>query len=65
MRWIVSSIKEKEVMKMLVIMKSNLFTAKDLITLMGGTIIPSSNYGNGTTMKIVLDQKSRKKLMKN
>ena len=38
-------------------MKSNLFTARKLITLMGGTIIPSSNYGNDTTMKIVLDQK--------
>ena len=38
-------------------MKSNLFTARKLITLMGGTIIPSSNYGTGTTMKIVLDQK--------
>ena len=38
-------------------MKNNLFTARKLITLMGGTIIPSSNYGNGTTMKIVLDQK--------
>ena len=38
-------------------MKSNLFTARKLITLMGGIIIPSSNYGNGTTMKIVLDQK--------
>ena len=38
-------------------MKSNLFTARKLITLMGGTIIPSSSYGNGTTMKIVLDQK--------
>ena len=38
-------------------MKSNLFTARKLITLMGGAIIPSSNYGNGTTMKIVLDQK--------
>ena len=24
---------------------------------MGGVIIPSSNYGSGTTMKIVLDQK--------
>ena len=24
---------------------------------MGGTIIPSSIYGTGTTMKIVLDQK--------
>ena len=38
-------------------MKSNLFTARKLITLMGGTIIPSSIYGTGTTMKIVLDQK--------
>ena len=38
-------------------MKSNLFTARKFIALMGGTIIPSSNYGNGTTMKIVLDQK--------
>ena len=37
--------------------KNNLFTARKLITLMGGTIIPSSSYGNGTTMKIVLDQK--------
>ena len=37
--------------------KNNLYTARKLITLMGGTIIPSSNYNNGTTMKIVLDQK--------
>ena len=37
--------------------KNNLYTARKLITLMGGTIIPSSNYGKGTTMKIVLDQK--------
>ncbi len=37
--------------------KSNLYTAKKLITLMGGTIIASSNYNEGTTMKIVLDQK--------
>ena len=37
--------------------KNNLYTARKLITLMGGTIIPSSNYGKGTMMKIVLDQK--------
>ena len=38
-------------------MKSNLFTARKLITLMGGTIIPNSTYGKGTNMKIILDQK--------
>ena len=37
--------------------KSNLYTAKKLITLMGGTIIPSSNYSEGTIMKIILDQR--------
>lgn len=37
--------------------KNNLYTARKLITLMGGTIIPNSNYGKGTLMKIVLDQK--------
>lgn len=37
--------------------KNNLYTAKKLITLMEGTIIASSNYNEGTTMKIVLDQK--------
>lgn len=37
--------------------KSNLYTAKKLITLMGGTIIPSSNYSDGTIMKIILDQR--------
>ena len=37
--------------------KNNLYTARKLITLMNGTIIPSSNYGKGTTMKIILDQK--------
>lgn len=37
--------------------KNNLYTAKKLITLMGGTIIPSSDYGKGTIMKIVLEQK--------
>ena len=41
-------------------LNNNLYNAKALITLMGGTIIPSSNYGNGTTMKIVLDQKVAK-----
>ena len=37
--------------------KSNLYTARKLVTLMGGTIIPNSNYGFGTMMKIVLDQR--------
>ena len=37
--------------------KSNLYTAKKLITLMGGTIVATSDYNGGTTMKIVLDQK--------
>lgn len=37
--------------------KNNLYTAKKLITLMGGTIIPSSDYNKGTTMKIILDQR--------
>lgn len=36
---------------------NNLYNAKRLITLMGGTIIPSSIYGKSTTIKIVLDQK--------
>ena len=38
----------------------NLYNAKSLITLMGGSIIPCSIYGTGTTMKIVLDQKVAK-----
>ena len=38
-------------------LNNNLYNAKKLITLMNGTIIPSSTYGKGTTMKIVLDQK--------
>jgi len=38
-------------------LNSNLYNAKKLVTLMGGTIIPSSVYGKGTTMKVVLDQK--------
>lgn len=37
--------------------KSNLYTARKLITLMGGVIICNSNYGEGTVMRIVLDQK--------
>ena len=41
-------------MKILLILNNNLYNAKALITLMGGTIIPSSIYGTGTTMKIVL-----------
>lgn len=36
---------------------NNLYNVKRLITLMNGAIIPSSIYNNGTTMKIVLDQK--------
>ena len=38
-------------------LNNNLYNAKRLITLMNGTIVPSSNYGSGTTMKIILDQK--------
>ena len=37
--------------------KYNLYNAKRLVVLMGGTIIPSSVYGRGTTIKVVLDQK--------
>ncbi len=37
--------------------KYNLYNAKRLVILMGGTIIPSSVYGYGTTIKVVLDQK--------
>lgn len=36
---------------------SNLYEVKRLITLMGGTIIPSSVYGKGSVIKVVLDQK--------
>lgn len=39
-------------------LSNNLYNAKKLITLMNGTIIPSSVYGKGTVMKIVLDQKA-------
>ena len=38
-------------------LNNNLYNAKRLITLMNGTIIPSSSYGSGTTIKIILDQK--------
>ena len=38
-------------------LKNNLFTTRKIITLMGGTLIATSTYGKGTTMKIVLDQK--------
>ena len=38
-------------------LSNNLYNAKKLITLMGGTIIPSSIYGKGTVIKVVLDQK--------
>ena len=38
-------------------LNNNLYNAKALITLMGGTIIPSSIYGTGTKMKIILDQR--------
>ena len=41
-------------------LNKNLYNARKLITLMGGTIIPSSVYGKGTTMKVVLDQKIAK-----
>ena len=42
-------------------LNSSLYNAKKLITLMGGTILPSSNYGKGTTIKIILDQRIFKK----
>jgi len=48
---------KKEVKEESLNLKNNLINAKKLITLMNGTIIPSSVYGSGTTMKIVLDQK--------
>ena len=38
-------------------LNNNLYNAKRLITLMNGTIVTSSSYGSGTTMKIILDQK--------
>ncbi|MGM9881718.1 MAG: hybrid sensor histidine kinase/response regulator [Bacilli bacterium] len=36
---------------------NDLYTARKIITLMGGAIIPSSTYGKGTVMKVVIDQK--------
>ena len=41
-------------------LNDTLYNVKKIITLMNGTIIPSSIYGTGTTMKIVLDQKVAK-----
>lgn len=38
-------------------LNNTLYNVKKIITLMGGTIIPSSIYGSGTKMKIILDQK--------
>ena len=38
-------------------LNNNLYNAKRLITLMNGTIVPTSSYGNGTTIKVILDQK--------
>ena len=38
-------------------LNSNLYNARKLITLIGGAILPSSNYGKGTIIKIVLDQR--------
>ncbi len=38
-------------------LSNTLYNAKALVTLMNGTIIPSSIYGKGTKIKIVLDQK--------
>ena len=38
-------------------LNNNLYNAKRLITLMNGTIVPSSSYGSGTTIKIILYQK--------
>lgn len=37
-------------------LKNNLYTARKVITLMGGAIIPSSTYGKGTIIKVILDQ---------
>lgn len=38
-------------------LNNTLYNVKKIVTLMGGTIVPSSIYGKGTTMKIILDQK--------
>lgn len=40
---------------------NNLYNVKRLITLMNGAIIPNSIYNNGTTMKIVLDQRYKER----
>lgn len=38
-------------------LNNTLYNVKKLITLMNGSLIPSSIYGTGTKMKIILDQK--------
>lgn len=38
-------------------LNNNLYNAKRLITLMNGAIVPTSSYGSGTTIKVILDQK--------
>ncbi len=38
-------------------LSSTLLNAKKLVTLMGGTLIPKSSFGSGTSMKIILDQR--------
>ena len=52
---IFNSTKEEELDKYN--LEDNLYTIKKLVTLMGGTIIPSSVESVGTKMKIVLDQR--------
>ena len=39
-------------------LKNNLYTIKKILTIMGGAIITNSTYGKGTTMKVILDQKT-------
>jgi len=51
-----TGIKSEDINKMKINNKS-LTKANKLITLMGGTMLISSNYGFGTKVKIVLDQK--------
>ena len=38
-------------------LNDTLYNVKKIITLMNGTIVPSSIYGTGTKMKIILDQR--------
>lgn len=38
-------------------LNDTLYNVKKIITLMNGTIVPSSIYGKGTKMKIILDQR--------